>query len=295
MSTPDLSPLAKLYLEHLPHIMAGYDALGADIPAVLRAVAARPGDGDAEADDKRIKRVWESGGMKLVLRLRWDKDLPVAELTLSGRSEDQPDYAKFVFNREFFDSQVPQSVVPRNLYENAYAECCRVWDLGVAKCEEVVTSRDWATRVAGVELMPEIAEELAKRLIDEGLSTRQANAVLKLRANKYWPIHGLWVDVRPSDGKEVQWCVTFDPAYSCEGRSEAAFLGLVAYPGKLTGTQLATVAACTWQYRGCAVLVDASALLQGTIQGSYDKSELVSTFVAKAVAQYLAARPLVVN
>jgi hypothetical protein len=42
------------------------------------------------------------------------------------------------------------------------------------------------------------------------------------------------------------------------------------------------------------VLVDASALLQGTIQGSCEKSELVSTFVAEAVAQYLAARPLVV-
>jgi hypothetical protein len=232
--------------------------------------------------------------MKLVLRLRWDKDLPVAELTLNGRTEDQPEYAKFVFNREFFDSRAPQSVVPPNLLQDAYAECCRVWDLGVAKCEELVTSPEWATRVAGVELMPEIAEELEKRLIEAGLSARQANGVRKMRPRSDWPIHCLWVDVRPSDGKEVQWCVAFDPAYRCEGRSESAFLGLAAYPGKLTATQLATVAACTWQYRGCAVLVDASALLQGTIQGSCEKSELVSTFVAEAVAQYLAARPLVV-
>lgn len=290
MKPASLSPLAKVFLEHFEEIMAGYDALRADIPVVLRAVSRHAPE--AVLQDFGLERVWtRSESAKLVLRLRWNRDCPWPALTINDdEAADSHKHAKYVFDRAFLDSQQLPSVDPAALLQDATAECVRLWQQASEQCERLFESEGWRMREGGMRLVPKVGASLARRLIDAGLPPAQANAARKLVASPTWPLYPGWQDQRASDGQNFYWYITFNPAYGHMHRETAPFLGLVAYPTKATRGPLAELKDVPWEYQGCPVLVDATAQLMAYVQGQAKAEDLIQDLCDRALKQYHSAR-----
>ena len=227
-----LSELARTYLEHLDAINAGWRALNADLPMILRAAGDQlTAQGEPVATTgASIERTWpaDTAGLSFTLRLHWDAGEPLRPwLTLneSGGHDEVPEPLRHLLDAALLGSwrAALPTIDTTALFEDPVATLLEAWSEGVRAVEAANRSADLARRLEAYALLTAVSN----RLGGESEALGALNAQLARRpgdvlAGDGWPAYVQvdWVH------DEVQYA--WDLVYAPKGPR----LWLVLYDGR---------------------------------------------------------------
>ena len=274
-----LSPLTRTYLDHLDAINAGWNALNADIPLVLRAVADHlAGQGEpVHLGTGGIERRWAAptAGLPFTLRLMWspaDPLRPALTLNETAGHNEVPEPLRHLLDEALlaqWRADLP-AVATDALLEDPVQTLLSAWGQGTAAVEQARASQDLAERLAGYALLTAVSnrlggcsEDLAAR---SGQLARRPGDVL---AEPGWPAYVQvdWIQ----GGLQYAWDLVYVP--------QEQRLWLVLYDGRNLGVDLPLATPVRYQDR-FPVLADFSHLL-GTADPAGSAQEITAAWLAR--------------
>jgi len=233
-----LSQLARTYLDHLDAINAGWSALNADLPLVLRAVAdVLSGQGEpVHLGATSIERQWAAptSGLPFTLRLTWspaDPLGPTMTLNETGGHTEVPEPLRHLIDEDLLSSW--RAALPcidtHALLDDPVEVLLASWHQATAAVEQARQSTALADRASGYALLTAVSNRLGGH--KDALTSQNAQLARRpgdVLADAGWPAY-VQVDWL-FQGLQYAWDLVYVPADS--------HLWLVLYDGRNLGRQL---------------------------------------------------------
>lgn len=266
---PKLSDLARAYLEHYDSIDAGWRALNADLPGVIRAasdtLAARgePVSGGATW----IERTWpaDATGMPFTLRFHWGAGDPRrAYFTLNelGGRDEVPEPLRHLFGVDIlatWRAGLPE-VAFEQLVDEPVPTIVSAWDDALGAVEEARSSEALRTRMDAFALLTAVSNHLGGQ---DRLAACRAQLNRRpgdVAGEPGWPAH-VQLDWLHQE-HQYAWNLVYDP--------QGPRLWLVLYDGRNLRRELPLATPVRYQDR-FPILGDFTALLDADPMDAADE------------------------